>query len=70
MAETRLPSAARYRIFSPNPFQPGSSYSHLNEATYPAGNPNSLMTPVINRAETIRNPGGITLTMFKNMGWN
>ena len=35
----------RARLYAPNPFQGGSSYSHLNEATYPAGNPHSLMTP-------------------------
>jgi hypothetical protein len=66
----RRSATTRYRIFAPNPFQPGSSYSHLNEATFPQGNPNSLMTPSINFGETIRSPGPITLDIFKAMGWN
>jgi hypothetical protein len=34
----------RAKLFAPAVFQPGSSYSHLNEATYLRGNPNSLMS--------------------------
>jgi hypothetical protein len=60
---------ARPRLFAPNPWQPGSSYSHLDESTYPAGNQNSLMTPSVGRAEVIHDPGPITLGMFKDMGW-
>lgn len=59
----------RARLFAPNPFLPGSSYSHLNEATYPAGNRNSLMTPFLAPAETIRSPGPITLAIFRSEGW-
>lgn len=59
----------RARLYAPNTFQPGSSYSHLNELTYPAGNRNSLMTPVIGPAETIRSPGPITLAIFRSEGW-
>lgn len=57
------------RLFAPNPFQPGSSYSHFNEATYPRGNVNSLMTPALGQAETIRSPGPLTLAVFKTLGW-
>jgi hypothetical protein len=59
----------RAKLYAPATFQPGSSYSHLDEATFPAGNPNSLMTPQIGRAETIRNPGPITLAIFRSIGW-
>lgn len=59
----------RARLYAPNPYQPGSSYSHLNEATYPAGNKNSLMTPFLGAAETIRSPGPITLAIFRGEGW-
>ena len=41
----RLNSGTRFKIFAPARFLPGTSYSHLNEATFPKGNPNSLMTP-------------------------
>jgi len=59
----------RAKLFAPKTFLPGSSYSHLDEATYKQGNPNSLMTPALNMAETIHSPGPITLAIFKTVGW-
>lgn len=59
----------RPELFAPNPWQQGSSYSHLDETVFPAGNPNSLMTPQIGTAEAIHNPGAITRGMFTDMGW-
>lgn len=59
----------RPRLFAPNEYDYGSSISHLDEATYAAGNPNSLMTPTFDAAESIQNPGPITLQMFNEMGW-
>jgi len=60
---------SRPQLYAPNPFEQGSSYSHLDESTFSAGNPNSLMTPAIGRAETIHDPGDITRGMFQDMGW-
>ena len=45
------------------------SDSHLDEATYLRGNPNSLMTPRLGMGESIRTPGPITLAIFRTMGW-
>lgn len=59
----------RAKLFAPSTFQSGSSYGHLDEATYPKGNKNSLMTPTISTGETIRAIGPITKAMFKDMGW-
>ncbi len=59
----------RAKLFAPSVFQPGSSYSHLDEAAYLRGNPNSLMTPQLGLAETIRSPGPIILAMLRTMGW-
>jgi len=59
----------RARLYAPAVFQPGSTYSHLNEATYPAGNAHSLMTPQLGQGETIRSPGAITLAIFRTLGW-
>jgi hypothetical protein len=59
----------RAKLYAPAVFQSGSSYSHLDEATYARGNPNSLMTPQLGLGETIRNPGAITLAIFRTMGW-
>lgn len=57
------------KLFAPNPWQPGSSYAHLDEATYGRGNPNALMTPAIGRGEAIHNPGPVALAMLADMGW-
>jgi hypothetical protein len=60
---------ARARLYAPRSWSNGSSYSHLNEGTYRQGNRNSLMTPIINDGEAIHSPGGITLAIFKGIGW-
>lgn len=59
----------RAKLFAPPQWQQGSSYSHLNEATYGPGNRNSLMTPAIGPGETIRTAGPITLAIFRSTGW-
>jgi hypothetical protein len=59
----------RARIYAPASWQGGSSYSHLDEATYPAGNPNSLCTPQLASREAIHDPGPITRGMFEDIGW-
>ncbi len=56
-------------IFAPDPYNPGSSISHLDESTYPAGDPNSLMTPQIGQAEAIHDPGDVLYGMMIDMGW-
>lgn len=58
------------RIFAPSTWEPGSSFSHLRENTYTAGNENSLMTPYIGAAEQIHDPGPIAIGMLADMGWN
>ncbi|HET7475243.1 MAG TPA: hypothetical protein VFJ97_04370 [Dermatophilaceae bacterium] len=69
-AQVRKSNAGnRAKLYAPATWQSGSSYSHLDEATYPAGNANSLMTPVLGKAETMRNPGPITLALFGTLGW-
>lgn len=57
-------------IFAPRKWDDGSSISHLNEASYLGGDPNSLMTPQINMGEVIHSPGLITLAILGDMGWN
>ena len=59
----------RARIFAPNPYAGGSSIAHLDEATYPPGNINSLMSPSVGAAEANHDPGPITLGIFSQMGW-
>jgi hypothetical protein len=59
----------RPRLYTPSTFIPGSSYSHLDHATYPPGDLNSLMTPSLATAEVIHTPGGILNGMLADMGW-
>jgi hypothetical protein len=59
----------RPRLYAPASWEAGSSYSHLDEVSYPAGDEDSLMTPEIGRAEAIHDPGPIALCMFQDTGW-
>ena len=61
----------RPKLYAPDPWVDGdgASLSHLDEATYPPGNPNSLMTPMLNTAEAIHVPGPATMGMLADMGW-
>jgi hypothetical protein len=61
---------ARPRLYAPTEWDPGSSFSHLNETSYPSGDPDALMTPFLSRSEVIRDPGSIALCMMEDMGWN
>ncbi|WNB18137.1 PKD domain-containing protein [Marivirga arenosa] len=67
---TNAVSALRTRpkLFAPSTWNQGSSYSHLDENTYRAGNPNSLMSPQFGSGEAIHDPG-ITYEIFADMGW-
>ena len=56
------------KIFAPNPYQGGSSYSHWDEDTFSQANPNALMTPFLGNG-AIHNPGPSTLGFFEDMGW-
>lgn len=57
------------KLYAPSTWLEESSYSHLDEATYPVGNANSLMTPRIAYAEANHNPGPITGEIFSDIGW-
>ncbi|WP_020569345.1 T9SS type A sorting domain-containing protein [Neolewinella persica] len=56
-------------LFAPGTFDVGSSVSHLNEATYRAGDENALMTPFLSAGEAVHDPGPVTLGIFADMGW-
>ncbi len=57
------------QLFAPSGFESGSSIAHLDESAFPAGTPNSLMTPQLARQETIYSPGSFTCGIFADMGW-
>ncbi len=56
-------------LYAPSSWGEGSSYTHLDEITFPAGTQNSLMTPYLANQEAIHDPGSITLGMLEDMGW-
>ncbi len=68
--QTRASNGGPARLYLPATWADGSSYSHLDEATYPAGNANSLMTPQIGFSEAIHDPGPVALAILQDMGWD
>lgn len=69
-AEAELANAAadRVRIFAPPQFQPGSSFSHLNQTTF-SNTENALMRPSVDMAFAIHNPGPVFCGVLEDMGW-
>ncbi len=59
----------RAKLYAPATFSKGSSIYHLDEGTYPAQTPNSLMTPQIGNAEAIHAPGPLVLNFLTDMEW-
>ena len=57
------------RMYAPATFALGSSILHLNEATYPVGNINELMTPNAVPGNANHNPGPISIGILKDIGW-
>ncbi len=57
------------QIFAPRPYRGGSSISHWNEGSFPAGDPNSLMTPQVGSQESNFDIGDITRGLFRDLGW-
>lgn len=56
-------------LYSPSRWQPGGSYSHLDEDAYPFGTPDGLMTPFVGRSEAIDAPGAVTCAALADIGW-
>ena len=56
-------------LYAPDPFEDGSSISHLDEDTFPLGNANALMTPTVFNSEANHAPGPVTLGLFQDIGW-
>ncbi|MBI2709435.1 MAG: DUF4214 domain-containing protein [Actinobacteria bacterium] len=59
----------RAPLYAPSSWMQGTSYSHWDEAAFPPGNPNSLMTPYIADGESIFDPGDAMLGALRDLGW-
>jgi len=57
------------KLYAPSSWNQGSSFSHFDESTYPAGNEHSLMTPQIGNGEAIHSPGAMCLGVLEDIGW-
>jgi hypothetical protein len=58
----------RVKMYAPSTWNGGSSYSHLDYATF-AGTANRLMVYAISSGVSTHDPGPITSGIFKDMGW-
>ncbi len=57
------------QLYAPSSYQGGSSIAHFDEAAYPPGDPNTLMTPQIGFNEVTRVPGPNLCGLLSDMGW-
>jgi len=57
------------RLYAPTTWSKGSSIYHLNDATYPFTDENSLMTHAVGKGEAVHNPGPITKGILADIGW-
>ena len=53
------------RLYAPEPWDEGSSYSHLDQSTY-ANTINGLMTPQLNTSRSI---GPVSIGLARDIGW-
>lgn len=60
----------RARLYAPNPWNSGSSNSHLNESTYGAGSADGLMTPQLGRGEAHHSASPLTRAILRDVGWS
>jgi len=60
-------AAGRVMLYTPNPFQPGSSVSHWDTSAFR----NLLMEPAINDdlTQSVKPPEDLTLPMLTDLGW-
>ena len=55
------------KLYTPNPYEEGSSITHLDEAIFSNSVTDSAMTPNLDPGEVFRTPGPIALGMIKDM---
>jgi hypothetical protein len=57
------------KIYAPSSFALGSSMTHLDETTYPIGNPNEMMTPNATPGHAHHDPGPVCRGVLMDIGW-
>ncbi|UJS25777.1 InlB B-repeat-containing protein [Thiothrix winogradskyi] len=56
------------KLYAPSAWSPGSSYSHLDYATF-ANTDNKLMVYALSAGSSIHNPGNVTRGILQDLGW-
>ena len=59
---------SRVKMYAPSTWAPGSSYSHLDYATF-NNTINQLMVYAISAGEAVHDPGPVTKGLFTDWGW-
>ena len=57
----------RPKMYTPNPYDDGSSISHMDENTFAYATGNALMSPQLDFGETIHDPGPVVLGMMDDL---
>ncbi|CAG0935432.1 hypothetical protein TFLX_04272 [Thermoflexales bacterium] len=57
------------KIYAPGTWTSGSSYSHLDYATF-SGTANRLMVYAISSGSSIHDPGAVTMGLLSDLGWS
>jgi hypothetical protein len=55
------------KLYTPSPFEPGSSIAHLDESSFDRRVVDSVMTPNMDQGEVFSGPGPIALAMIEDM---
>lgn len=56
------------KLYTPSEWNPGSSYSHLDQQRF-SNTPNALMRPMVDFNYAMHSPGPVVCAMFFDMGW-
>jgi len=63
----RVNGGEKIKMYTPAIYEPGSSVSHLDEATYSKSGPDAVMTPNLDAGEVFHQPGPLLLAMMADM---
>ena len=63
----RANGGEKIKLYTPTIYEPGSSVSHLDEATYSKSGPDAVMTPNLDAGEVFHQPGTLLLAMMEDM---
>jgi len=63
----RANGGEKIKMYAPTTYEPGSSVSHLDEATYSKSAFDSVMTPNLDAGEVFHQPGPLLLAMMEDL---